>query len=92
MSKHYCFDDDIVSFDKTTLQILQKINFHKNVLKFVLGCIPTFDAEIAATKNKVEETPSNPGWVFLTTVIFKTLIIHHKNILPLRHMKKRYGI
>ena len=45
------FYDDMVSFDKTTVQFLQKIYFHRNVLKFVLSCIQRFDAKITTTNN-----------------------------------------
>ena len=30
-------------------------------------------------KNKFDETPSNPGWEFLTDVPFKTLIAQHQH-------------
>ena len=68
----------MVSFDKTTIQILHKLHFHRNLLKFVLGCIPCFDAKIVATKNKFDKNPSNPIWEFLTSVPLKTLITQHQ--------------
>ena len=64
------FDDDMASFDKTTVQILPKIHFHRNVLKFFLGCIISFGAKIAAMNNKFDENPFNPRWEFLTSVKF----------------------
>ena len=51
--KHHHFDDDMASIDNTTAQILQKLHFHRNVLKFVLGCIPRFDAKITAMRKKL---------------------------------------
>ena len=75
-------------FDKTTIQFIQKLHFSRNILKFFLGCIPSFDAKIAAMKNKDNETPYNPGWDFSTSVPFKTLITQHQNRLTLIHMKK----
>ena len=63
-SKHSNFDDDMAFFDKTTVQFLQKNHYHRKVLKFVLDCIPSFDAKISATKNKVDETPSNKNGNF----------------------------
>ena len=43
LSKHTNFENDTASFDKTTVEFLQKLYFHRNVLKFILGCIPGFD-------------------------------------------------
>ena len=53
--KYDNFDDEMVSFDKKNVQFLQKIHYHKNVLKFVLGCIPSFDTKMYITKNKFDE-------------------------------------
>ena len=93
LSKHPIFDDYMASFDKTTVYFLQTINFHRNLLKFFLGCIPSFYDRISVTKNKIDETPSNPIWEFLTSVLFKTLITKYQYIFPLGNMaKKRYGI
>ena len=66
------------SFDKTTLQFLPKLNFHINVLKFVIGCISGFDTKIIAMKNKFDEIPSNPRWNFSASVSFRTLITQHQ--------------
>ena len=70
MSKNPNFDDDIASFDKTTVEFLQKLHFNRNALKFVLGFIPIFYDKISEMKNKVDETPFNPRWDFLTSVTF----------------------
>ena len=75
--KHYNFDYEMASFYKTTVQFLQKINFHRNVLKFVLGCIPSFDAKISAMKKKVDGTPFNPVSDFSATAPFKTCTPQH---------------
>ena len=75
--KHPNFDGDMAYFDKTTVQFIQKHYFHINVFKFVLGCIPSFDAKISATKNKVDETPSNTRWNFSRIVPFKIKIGCH---------------
>ena len=56
--------------------IRQLLNFSKNF-------------KITAMKNKFDETPSNPGWEFLTDIPFKTLIAQHQHWLTLRHMKKK---
>ena len=81
------------SFDKTTVEFIEDLHFYRNVLNFVLGLFPSFDAKIAAMKNKVDEIPSNTRWRFLTTVPFKTLITIYQDRFRLRHMaKKRYGI
>ena len=64
LSKNYHFDDDMASFDKTIIKILQKLHFCRNVLKFVLAFIPSFDDNISDTKNKVDEITSNPRQIF----------------------------
>ena len=43
LSMYPNFDGDVASFDKTTDELFQKNNFCRNVLEFVLGCIPSFD-------------------------------------------------
>ena len=88
MSKYPNFYDDIASFDKTTVEFIQKLHFHRNILNFVLGCIPSFDDKIAAIKNKVDKTPPNTRWEFLTSVPFKTLITQHQDQFPSRHTEK----
>ena len=50
-------------------------------MKFVLGCIPSFDDIISAMKNKVDETPSNLGWKFLISVLLKKLITQRQDRL-----------
>ena len=67
----------MASFDKKIVKTLPKLHFHRNLFKFVLGCIPIFDAKLSATKNKVDENPSNPRWEFSTSVSFKKLITQH---------------
>ena len=62
LSKHTNFDDEMASFDKTTIEFFQNKHFDRNVLKFFLGCIPSFDDKIAAMQNKLDETTSNPRW------------------------------
>ena len=44
----------MASFDKTTVEFIQNICSHINILKFVLGCIPSFDDKITALKNKAD--------------------------------------
>ena len=78
----------MASFDKKTVAFILKNQFHKNVLKFVLYCIPSFDDKITVTQNKVDENPSNSRWYFLTSVPFKTLITQHQDQFPSRHMAK----
>ena len=81
----------MASFEKTTVIFLQKIIYTK-VMKFVLGCIPTFDVKISGMKTNVDESTSIPVWNFSICVPFKTLI---KNINIYCHRdtrKKRYGI
>ena len=78
LSKHINFEYFMAYSDKTTVQFLQKNHYHKNVLKFILVYIPIFDDKISTTKNKVDETTSNPGWEFLTSVPFKRLITKHQ--------------
>ena len=63
-----------------------KTSFYWNLLKFVLGCIPSFGDKVAAMKDKVEETLSNTKWYFSTFVPIKTLKTHHQYKLSLRHM------
>ena len=49
--KHKNIDESMVSFEKKTVKCLQKLHFQSKLTKFVLGCIPSFDKKIAATKN-----------------------------------------
>ena len=65
LSKHPNLEDDTVSFYKTAVEFLQKLHFYINLLKFVLGWIPSVDDKISAMKNKVDETPYNPRWEVL---------------------------
>ena len=58
--KNSDFDGEMTSLNRTTNQFIQKLHFHRKILKFVIGCIPNFDTKIAAMKNKIDETPSNP--------------------------------
>ena len=46
LSKHHNLDDVMESFDKTTVQFLQKLHFHRNVLMFVLGFTTSFGTVI----------------------------------------------
>ena len=80
----------MVSFDNTTIEFLQKLHYHRNVVNFFLGFIPRFYDKITATKNKLDETPLNPRWEFLTGVPFKRLITQHQYILPLRQISHIY--
>ena len=59
------------------------------MLKFVIGCIPSFDAKISAMKNKVDKTQSNSRWEFSTSVPFKTFITQHQDKFPSRHTAKK---
>ena len=58
-------------------------------MRFVLGCIPSFDGKISAMKNNDDEYPSIPKWKFSTNVTFKTLITQHQYQLILRQTKKK---
>ena len=78
----------MASFEKTTVIFLQKIIYTK-VMKFVLGCIPTFDVKISGMKTNVDESTSIPVWNFSICVPFKTLIKKYQYILSLRHTKKK---
>ena len=51
-------------FDKATVEFLQKPHFHRNLLNFVLGCIPSVYDNIAAMKKKVDKNPYNTRWDF----------------------------
>ena len=64
LSKHANFDDSMASIDKATVQFLHNLNICINVLKFVLGCIPSFDAKIFAMKNNFDKNPSSLIWRF----------------------------
>ena len=77
----------MATFDNKTVQLIQNVHFHTNVLEFVLGCIPSFDAKFSAMKTNVVDTPSNPRWNFLIIVPFKTLITQRQDQLTLGHMK-----
>ena len=76
-------------FDKKTVQLLQNLHFHRNVLKFILGWITIFDAKISAIKTNVNDTPYNPKCGVSTIVPFKTLITQHQDWFLLRHMAKK---
>ena len=65
----------MTSFDNKTVKFLQKNHFHTNVLKFVLGCMPCFDAKISDTKTNSDDTQSNPVCNFSTSVPLKKLIL-----------------
>ena len=79
----------MASFDKTTIKLLQNLHLHRSLLKFVLGCIPSFYAKPDSMKTNVYDTPPNPKWYLSTSVSFKTLITQHQDQLPLGHMKKK---
>ena len=55
-------------------------------MKFVLGCITSFDAKISGMKDKVDEPEYNPRCKFLTSVTFKILITKHQDLLSLINM------
>ena len=62
-------------------------------MKFVLGCIISFDVKSAGTSNNYDEYPYIPRWYFSTCVIFKTLVTQNRYLLPLIHTaKEKYGI
>ena len=86
--KYDNFDDEMVSFDKKNGQFLQKLHYHKNVLKFVLSLISILYSNIYAMKNKVHDIPSNTKWYLSTGFPFKKLIEKNQYWLALRHMKK----
>ena len=69
-SNHPNFDNFIESFDKTNIEFLTKLYFHINILKFFLCCIRSYDDKITAMKNKVDENPFNPRYIFLISVPF----------------------
>ena len=48
--KHKVRDNEMVTFDKTTVKLLQNMQFQSKVIKFVLGSIPRFDKEISEMK------------------------------------------
>ena len=54
LSKHQNFYNDMESFDMKTVQFIQKLHFHRNVLKFFLGCIPIFDVKNSDMKTNVD--------------------------------------
>ena len=58
LNKHPNSDDDMASFDKITIEFLQKYIFIETY-------VPCFDAKISAMKGKIDETLSNPKWGFL---------------------------
>ena len=89
LSKNRNFDNGMTSFDKKTIQFIQKLHVHKNLFKFVLSCIPGFDAKIAAMKTNVDKNPPNTKLDVSTSVSFKTLLTKHQDKLPLRHMAKK---
>ena len=57
-------------------------------MKFVLGCITSFEVKISGMKTKVDETLLNPICYFSTCVTFNTLIKNHQDRLTLRQMEK----
>ena len=57
-------DDEMVSFDNTTVKFIQRLYFHRNVFNFVLCCIQSYDDKIAAMNKRVDENPSYPRWDF----------------------------
>ena len=93
MSKHNNYDDDMAYFEKTTVQLLQNLQFCTKEMKFVLGCIPIFDVKTAGMKINVDESTSITRWYFSTCVPCKTLITQQQDILTLIQMAKiLYGI
>ena len=88
MSNHPDFDDDMAPLDQKTVQFIQKLDFHRNILNFFFNCIPSFDSKHSAMKNKVDENLSNPRWYLSKIVPFTALITLHEDLLPLGHMAK----
>ena len=41
--KHDVQDDEIISFDKTKVKLLQRLRFQSEAINFVLSCIPHFE-------------------------------------------------
>ena len=41
--KHDVQDDEMISFDKTKVKLLQRLRFQSKSIKFVLSCIPHFE-------------------------------------------------
>ena len=89
LSKHHNLYDDMESFNNRTVGFLQDLHFHTNVLKYFLGCIPSFYVKIYGKKTNVDNTPSDSLWDFSTSVPFLTLITYRQYLLPLRHMAKK---
>ena len=58
-------------------------------MKFALCCIPSFDVKIYGMNTNVDDTQSNPGWHFSTSVPFKKLTTEHQHQLPLIHIQKQ---
>ena len=75
------------SFEKTTFQFLQNLNFHSKLTRFVLGFTQSLDANISGMNNNYDESSSITKWKFSTCIPFKTLITQHQDMLPLIHMK-----
>ena len=75
-------------FENKTIQFLQNIHFHTEVMKFFLGLISIFDIKVPGMKTNVDEYTSILRYYFSTYVTFKTLITQHQDQLPLRHIKK----
>ena len=79
----------MASFDRTTIQFIQNLHFHRKLLKCDLGFIPSFVVKMDGMNTKVDDTSSNPRWDFLTSVPFKTLITQHQDQLTLRNTKNK---
>ena len=60
----------MASFQKKTVWFIQDL-FHTNVLKYVLGCIKSFDVKIDYINTNVNAIPSNPIWNFQKVFHFK---------------------
>ena len=46
LSKSPNFDNGMAPFDQTTVEFIQKLHFHRNVLKFILVFISSFDDKL----------------------------------------------
>ena len=70
LSEYHNFDDEMATFDKTTFKFLQNLHFRTKVMKFFLGCSPSFGVKKSGMNTNVDEYPSIPRWYFSTCVPF----------------------
>ena len=87
--EHGFRDDEIVTFEDSTVKSLQNMHFQPKVIKFVLGYIPTFDTKIIEMKKNKKYLPSVQKWKFTTCVSLKYLVNENQDCLTLQHMVKK---